>query len=165
MARVFRYFLIAILTVVTISLTTGCASRRTPKQKFQVVSVDGVRGGIGKGWQLSLTVANNTASNLHLTAGDADIYYKGRLMAHITLDGDVALPRRKCSQVAIPLRLKLSNPLGALAVVNNIRNGRFTDITIDYSITVATFASHRTFSQRGVALGDIAQKFNYKLKN
>lgn len=165
MRGVLRYLLIAIVAVVTISLTTGCTRKQTPKQKFQVVSVDGVRGSIGKGWQISLTVANNTASNLHITAGEADVYYKGRKMANIALDDNVLLPRRRCSQVVVPLRLKLSNPLGALAVLSNIRSGRFADITVDYSITLSAFASHRTLSQSGVALEDIARKFNYRLKN
>lgn len=163
-----RFFLrfILLLTIVGSILcgTTGCNNRRAARPKFQIVSVDRVQGGIGRGWQLTITAANNTASTLQVTDGTATIYDKGRKVANIVLDGDVSLPRRKCSQVVVPLRIALSNPIGAISIMNRIRKGEYNGITLDYKIVVKAFTSHREVSERGIALEDIAQKFNFGLK-
>ena len=92
MKNIVKYSLLVAFFAFTLYMTTGCARKRTPKQKFQIVSVDGVRGSIGKGWQITLTIANNTASNIHLVDGGADIYYKERKVAHIALELAARLP-------------------------------------------------------------------------
>lgn len=164
MRGVSRFILLLAIVGAILCGTTSCNNRRAPRPKFQIVSIDRVQGGIGRGWQLTITAANNTASTLQVTDGTATIYDRGRKLANITLDGDVSLPRRKCSQVVVPLRLALSNPLGALSVMNRIRKGDYKGITLDYKIAVKAFTSHREVAERGIALEDIAQKFNFGLK-
>ncbi|MBE6211562.1 MAG: hypothetical protein E7129_00255 [Rikenellaceae bacterium] len=166
MKRFIKYTFLALIIVATLGLS-GCTKQgqqRQRKQKFQVVSLDRVSGSIGEGWNITLTVANNTASNMRITAASAFVRHNGRKIGRMTLDGEVLLPRRRCSQVEVPLRLTLANPLGALALLNKLRKGDFSDVAIDYSITISAFASHRIFEQENVSLEQLAQQFNFGLK-
>lgn len=166
MKRFIKYTFLALVIVATLGLS-GCAKQglqRQRKQKFQVVSLDRVSGSISEGWNITLTVANNTASNMRITAASAFVRHNGRKIGRVALDGEVLLPRRRCSQVNVPLRLTLSNPIGALALLNKVRKGDFSGIAVDYSVTISALASHRIFEQENVPLEQLAQQFNFGLK-
>ena len=167
MKRFIKYTLIALVAVVVAVGFTGCSKQgqsRQRRQKFQVVSLDKVSGSMGEQWRVTLTVANNTASNMRITAASAFVRHNGRKIGRLVLDGEVVLPRRRCSQVEVPLRLTLSNPIGALALMNRLRKGDFSGVTVDYSVSVAALMSHRIFEQEGVALDQLARQFNLGLK-
>ena len=109
------------MVVASLALSSCNKQERQPRQrknKFQVVSLDKVSGSIGEGWRITLTVANNTASNMRITDATAFVRQGNRKIARVTLDGEVILPRRRCSQVDVPLRLTLSNPIAALSAFN-----------------------------------------------
>ena len=166
MRTIIKNIIIAFWVAATLCLG-GCSKQkaeRTPKQKFQVVSLDGVKGSISEGWQISLTVANNTASNINITTGSAFINQGGRKVARVLLDGEVLLPRRRCSQVVVPVRLTLSNPIAAFSLLNRVRKGDFSNITVDYTLSVKAFAQHRTIEGDGVSLEQLAKQFNLGLK-
>lgn len=166
MKRFIKYTFLALVIVAALGLS-GCANQgqqRQRRQKFQVVSLDKVSGSIGEGWKITLTVANNTISNMRITAASAYIRHNGRKIGRMTLDGEVLLPRRRCSRVEVPLRLTLANPIGALALLNQVRKGDFSGITVDYSVTVSALASHRIFEQENISLEQLAQQFNLGLK-
>ncbi len=157
----------ALVAIVVAVGFTGCSKQgqsRQRKQKFQVVSLNKVSGSVGEQWRVTLTVANNTASNMRITAASAFVRHNGRKIGRLVLDGEVVLPRRRCSQVEVPLRLTLSNPIGALALMNRLRKGDFSGVTVDYSVSVAALMSHRIFEQEGVALDQLARQFNLGLK-
>ena len=166
MKRFIKHTLFTLIIVAMLGLS-GCVNQGQPRQrkhKFQVVSLDKVSGSIGEGWKITLTVANNTASNMRITAASAFVRHNGRKIGRMTLDGEVFLPRRRCSQVEVPLRLTLANPIGALALLNKVRKGDFTGIAIDYSITISALAAHRIFEQENVSLEQLAKQFNFGLK-
>ena len=166
MKRFIKYALFTLIVVATLGLS-GCKNQGQPrqrKQKFQVVSLDKVSGSIGEGWKITLTIANNTASNMRITAASAFVRHNDRKIGRIALDGEVVLPRRHCSQVEVPLRVTLANPIGAIALLNKLRKGDFAGVAIDYSITVSALASHRIFEQENVSLEHLAQQFNFGLK-
>lgn len=167
MKKVLRYTLLALCVAVMLGFT-GCASQgggaRQRKHKFQVVSLDKVSGSIGEGWQITLTVANNTASNMRIVTANAFVKQGGRKVARLSLDGEVILPRRRCSQVVVPLRITLANPIAALSVFNRLRKGDFSGITVDYDVEVKALASHRSFGCENVSLEELAQQFNLGLK-
>ena len=155
------------LIVVAMLLLGGCAPRneaRPRKQKFQVVSLDKVSGSIGSGWTITLTVANNTASNVRLTSGSAYIRQDGRKVARVALDGEVLLPRRRCSTVDVPLRVTIANPMLAFSLMNRVRKGDYSGVAVDYSVVVSAFTSHRIFEQTNVSLETLARQFNFGLK-
>ena len=166
MKRFVKYTLLALIVVATLGLS-GCANQGQPRQrkeKFQVVSLDKVNGSIGEGWKITLTVANNTASNMRITDAAAYIRHNNRKIGRVVLDGEVLLPRRRCSQVEVPLRLTVSNPIVAFSLLNKLRKGDFSGVTVDYNIAITAFASHRLFEQEGVSLEQLAQQFNLGLK-
>jgi hypothetical protein len=162
-----KYSLIAIVAVVAL-LLGGCAKQgdtaKPRRQKFQVISIDKVNGSMNEGWSLSLTVANNTASNMRITSASAFVRHNGRKIGRLALDGEVFLPRRRCSQVEVPIRVTLSNPLAALGIFNKVRKGDFSGISADYSVTISALASHRIFEQENVPLEKLAHQFNFGLK-
>ena len=47
---------------------------------------------------------------------------------------------------------------------NKVRKGDFSGIAIDYSVTVAALASHRTIEGENVSLEQLAKQFNLGLK-
>ena len=159
--------LIAFIAVFAL-LLGGCAKQgetaKPHRQKFQVVSLDKVNGSINEGWRITLTVANNTASNMRITSASAFIRHNGRKIGRLALDGEVLLPRRRCSQVEVPLRVTLANPIAAFGLLNKVRKGDFSGVTVDYSISVSALTSHRTFEQEGVSLEKLAHQFNFGLK-
>ena len=166
MKRFLKYTLLALCVAVVLGFTS-CASQggvRQRKHKFQVVSLDKVSGSLSDSWRITLTVANNTASNMRIVTANAFVKQGGRKVARLSLDGEVLLPRRRCSQVDIPLRVTLANPIAALSVFNKLRKGDFSGITIDYEVAVAAFASHRTFESKNVSLEELARQFNLGLK-
>lgn len=165
MRRVVKYiFLAVIVAMLGLSSCSKQGEQRQRRQKFQVVSLDKISGSISDGWKLTLTIANNSASNLHITDATAFIRHNGRKIGRLTLDGEVVLPRRRCSQVVVPLRITLSNPVAAFALLNKLRKGDFTGVMVDYSVDIATLVSHRTFEQKDVSLEQLAKQFNLGLK-
>ena len=167
MSRFVKHLFLAIALVASLFLT-GCNKEgkqpRQRKEKFQVVSLDKVSGSMNEGWRLLITVANNTSLNMRITAANAFVSYNGRKIGRVALDGEVRIPRRSRSQVEVPLRLTLSNPIAALSIYNKVRKGDFSGIMVDYSISVSALASHRTIEQSGVSLEQMAQQFNLGLK-
>ena len=162
MRRFIRYISLAILLLSLSVGMTSCNQQRTPRSKFQVISLDKVSGTLNDGWKLTLTVANNTATKVTITNADATIYYKGRKVGILTLNGEVILPRRQCSKVEVPLRAKFS--YAALPLLGKVRSGDLTDITVDYSFAISAISRHRTFEQQGVSLEALAKQFNLGLK-
>lgn len=166
MSKFLKNTLIA-LVIVASFLLSSCARQGEPRQrrqKFQVVSLDKVSGSISDGWKLTLTIANNTASNMHITDATAYIRHNGKKIGRLTLDGEVLLPRRRCSQVEVPLRITLANPMMAFSLLNKVRKGDLSGISVDYSVAVTALASHRTFERNNVSLEQLARQFNLGLK-
>lgn len=164
MKRFVKHIFLALLVALCVTSCKEGKQHRQRKEKFQIVSLDKVSGSLSEGWRLKLTVANNTASNVRITSANAFVSHNGRKIGRVTLDGEVLLPRRRCSQVEVPLRLTLANPIAALGIFNKVRKGDFSGITVDYSATIAALASHRTIEQKGVSLEQLAQQFNFGLK-
>ena len=168
MKRFLKHLSVAVVILIAALALGSCAkqgsSTRQRRQKFQVVSLDKVKGSLSEGWRVTLTVANNTSSNMRITAASAFVRYNGKKVGRIVIDEEVVLPRRRCSQVEVPLRITLSNPITALSLFNKVRKGDYSGIAIDYSVTVAAFASHRVFERENVSLDELAAQFNFGLK-
>lgn len=168
MKRLFKHIsIIAVILVATLALGS-CAKQgnttRQRRQKFQVVSLDKVSGSLSEGWRVTLTVANNTSSNMRITSASAFVRYNGRKIGRVVVDEEILLPRRRCSQVEVPLRITLSNPIAAISLFNKIRKGDYSGIGVDYNVAITAFASHRIFERENVSLEKLAAQFNFGLK-
>lgn len=162
MRGVVRHIVVLLSLCLLLGGATSCNRQRTTKHKFQVVSVDGLTGSIGQGWNLTLTIANNTGANVHITDGKAMLRYKGRNVGHVALNGEVSLPRRKCSKVDVPLRATFT--LNILPILGKIRKGDLSGLTIDYELSVRAMSRNRTIEQKAVPLETLAKQFNFGLK-
>ena len=162
MRGVIRFVLLVLMSGVLLCSTTSCDKRNRSKEKFQVVSVDGLSGAMDRGWCLSLTIANNTGANIVITDAKATLRYKGRSVGQFKLEGEVVLPRRKCSRVEVPLRATLS--LNIFSILGKIRQGDFSDLTVDYTLSVRALSRNRTIEQSGVSLQLLAEQFNFGIK-
>lgn len=166
MKSIVRDIILVLVLVATLSFG-GCAKKGEPRQrreKLQVVSVEKVTGSIGKSWCITLTVANNMGVNLRIASGDAYICQDGRKVAYVALDGEVVLPRRRTATIDVPLKVTLSNPMVALALMSKVRKGDYSGITVDYNVMVSALASHRIFEQKNVSVEEVAKQFNLGLK-
>lgn len=168
MKRYIRYIAIIAAVIATALSLSSCSKQskesKPRREKFQIVSLDKVSGSLNEGWRVTLTAANNTASNLHIAAANAYLRYNGKKVGRIVVDGDITLPRRRCSQVEVPLRVTLSNPIVAFSLLNKVRKSDFSGITVDYGITVEVMKSRRTFEGENIPLETLAKQFNYGLK-
>lgn len=168
MKQFLKHLSVAVVILIAALALGSCAKQgdttRQRRQKFQVISLDKVKGSLSEGWRVTLTVANNTGSNMRITSANAFVRYNGRKIGRIVVDEEVVLPRRRCAQVEVPLRITLSNPITALSLFNKVRKGDFSGIAVDYSVTVAAFASHRVFERENVSLDELAAQFNFGLK-
>ena len=168
MTQFIKNITIVVVAIVTILAMGSCTKQgeagRQRRQKFQIISLDKVSGSLSDGWRVTLTIANNTASNMRITSAEAYVRYNGRKIGRFVIDEEVTIPRRRCSQVEIPLRVTLSNPLTALSIFNKVRKGDFTGVAVDYNITITAFAAHRIFERQNVSLEELAYQFNFGLK-
>lgn len=161
MKRLTRYALaVVILCIATLSITS-CEQSKRPKYKFQVVSVDGVSGSFDEGWNLVLTVANNTASDIIINEGWAQLRHNGRGIGQVKISEPLVLQRRHCGKVVLPLKVSLS--LNTVPVLTKIYKGDYSDITIDYALSVKGIFKERVIEEKGVPLASLAQKFNFGL--
>ena len=155
-----KYALIAALIFIVAVSSTSCST--TPKQKFQVVSVDKINGSLDDGWKLTITIANNTAKDIVIKQGCAQIRHNGRNIGQLKMTNEVVIPRRRCSQVALPLKLSFS--LGVVPILTKIYKGDYSGITVDYKVVLQGTFKEREFEQKNVPLEALAKQFNFGLK-
>ena len=164
MKRFVRHTLLALLAVVTLCLG-GCKQRterpKEKEEKFKIVSVDKVTGSLTEGWNITLTVTNNTTYNLRFTEAFAMLKNGGNKCANVTLNGEVTLPRRATSQVVVPLKVTIAKSLASLAVLGKLNRGDYSGLTVDYSLTSVIMGSKYKLEGVDEPLEQVAQKFNF----
>ena len=114
--------ILLVLVAVAALCLGGCKPRtEAPKEKeekFKIVSVDKVSGSFTDGWNLTLTITNNTAFNIRFAEGSAMLKNGGSKCANVALNGEVTLPRRATTQVVVPLKVTIAKSLAALTVLS-----------------------------------------------
>jgi hypothetical protein len=167
MKRFTKNILLALVAVVALCLG-GCKPRtEAPKEKeekFKIISIDKVAGSFTEGLNLTLTIANNTAYNLRFTEGFAMLKNSGSKCAGVTLNCEVALPRRATTQVVVPLKVTIAKSLAALSVLGKLNRGDYSGLTIDYSITSVVIGSKYKIEGKDEPLEEFAKQFNLGIK-
>lgn len=164
MRSIVRQTALVVLLLVTALTLSGCDAKqpRKAKQKFQVISIDSVSGSIENGWKIDLTMENNTIHNLVLTKGWVILHHNNRKVAYIRLDSEVKIPRRSRSKISVPVRATLS--LAMMPLLAKVRNGDYSEITIDYSLSARMMSREAKIENYGVPLETLAQQFNSGIK-
>ena len=161
MKRFTKYSIVAILLCIAALGFTSC-NLATKKQKFQVVSIDKVGGSLEDGWKLTLTVANNTSRDIVIMEGWARILHNGGGVGPLRLNGEVVLPRRRCSQIVVPLKVSFS--FKALPLLAKLRRGDYSAFTVDYTMVLQGPFKDRVIEQNTVPLDALAKELNFGLK-
>jgi hypothetical protein len=165
MKRFLKLFIVVVLAATSLALE-GCSIERDLKnrdtEKVQFVSFDKVRGGFKEGFRISITVTNNTIHNIRLTDATANLMNNGKKIGVVTLKEEVVLPRRRTSQVEVPVRLTIGNARTALSLIGGIKSGNIPNLTVDLSITAKTALLKRTLEKRDIPLNELSALFDYK---
>lgn len=163
MKRYLKYTLLALVAVVTLCIG-GCKQRteqpKEKEEKFKIVSVDKVTGSFTEGWNLTLTITNNTAFNIRFAEGSAMLKNGGSKCANVALNGEVTLPRRATTQVIVPLKVTIAKSLAALSVLSKLNRGDYSGLTLDYNIVAVVAGSKYKFEGKDEPLEQLAKQFN-----
>ena len=166
MKSFFRYLAVVLLVVTALGFT-GCKEpqKRQKPDPVEIVSIDKVEGSVAGKWIITATVANNTAFNLRINDVAVFIKDENRKIVNISTDEVIALPRRKHTQVTIPLNVAVSRSISSIAALNNLRKGLLSKIKNDYSAIVKAMGSKITIKEENVSLEELNKRFNLGLKS
>lgn len=162
-----RFFKLSVVLLAIASLVaSGCSIERDinkrDTEKVQFISFDKVRGGFKEGFRVTITATNNTICNIRLTEATANLMHNGKKIGVVSLKEEVVLPRRRTSQIEIPVRLTLANARTALSLLGGLKGGNLPNFTVDLSITAKTALLKRTLEKRDIPLNELSALFDYK---
>lgn len=106
-----------------------------------------------------LSVENTSQRNI--TIRDAAFTVSGRdgnRIGKVMVGGELSLPKRSVTQLCVPLKLSLDNPLRALAVVGDI-DGNAPFLFISGSVTVKAGCIRKKFVFEKVPLSEFIRYF------
>ena len=169
MTRFIKSFFVTLIALATLGLS-GCKEKGEEREKkerpdkLEVVSLDKVSGSLTEGLKVTLTVKNNTAYNVRITAAEAFLQHQERKIGRLALNGEVILPRRSTTQVDVPIRITVSNFLSALAEYKLISQGRYEGFTVNYNATFNAGTFTFNLNDECVTLEEFAKDFNQGTK-
>ncbi len=83
---------------------------------------------------LTLKVENQSGSKLRIEDARLDLRHGEMSLVDLKLGQQVIVPRKSTSSIPVSLRLKLSNPLGALSMMSNLKS-TLSQLTVSGEIT------------------------------
>ena len=83
---------------------------------------------------LTLKVENQSGSKLRIEDVRLDLRHGEMSLVDLKLGQQVIVPRKSTSSIPVSLRLKLSNPLGALSMMSNLKS-TLSQLTVSGEIT------------------------------
>ena len=140
----------------------------TPQQqglmndKVAILSFDGLTGSLTSGVRILLTVRNDSAAKITLTQARITASSASSDIATATLAEPVELARRTTAQIALPLRLSVSNPLYAVVIFSAIRSGNIPDIYISLEAEVSALGATRKINIGRRPLAEAMKLLNIK---
>ena len=158
MKRFFTYIVIAVVAFSTLTLG-GCKKQGEKRERpdpIEIVSLDKVGGSLSEGWNVTVTLANNTGFNIRITSAAMFLRQNNKKIGHLALSEEIALPRRSQTQVTVPVNVAFPRPLEAMSILNKVRKGDYSGLTIDYSVKVSTrLIKEHTVTGESTPLKDI----------
>ena len=98
---------------------------------------------------LAVTV-ENPSRGVKILGGRLRIYYRGRRVAMFTLAEKVKIPRRRTSEVTVPLRVNVAHNSAAMSLRAAVRRRDAGDIGIEPEISVRSGILSGEMAVRGV---------------
>lgn len=97
---------------------TGCVKQ----DSVRILGLEDVSISLGSTTAVNAVVSVENSSGKKIKVSDALFHITdplGNEIATLTLANDITLPRKSTSSVEVPVRLKLANPLGGIALLRN----------------------------------------------
>lgn len=165
MKKIFVKYTFLLFAVIALLGLSSCEKKERP-DKLEVVSVERVSSSPDKGsWIVTMTVNNNTLHNVRFKSAIIYLLQNGKKICRLALANEIELPRRSTTQVDVPVRVTLANPLAAVSAVNKVIKGNYEGLTIDYNATLSTRTIKKLdVSDKGVELKELVGSFNSEFK-
>lgn len=112
------------------------------------------------GMNLWVEVSNRSCWRMVVAEAEVDIYVDGTKRLTVSLRDRVVVPRRRTSEVVVPLRITSHSMFSIVGVIGRIVRGKSEDITIDYSVRAGTPLFKRTIAQSGVPIDVLLEQLS-----
>ena len=130
---------------------------RSVAQKLEFRGFERVTHLSTSGVNLWVEVENSGCWRMVAKEGEVDILVNGTPRLTLSLRDRVVVPRKRSSEVLVPLRFTSRSMLSFAGLVARIALGDREDITINYRIKAGTPLFKRTFAQEGVPLNSVIE--------
>ena len=150
-----RLFVILMTLVVSVSLSSCSMEDK--------IAYKGVADVAFEPWDkvtVYARVDNGMRKDLVVEEMDGTLYYRGKQIGTMSLDGEVVVKGKKESVVKVPIKVKLTNPLSAAGLLANPQNALY-DITMDVEAKVKMRGAGKTISRKNMALSNFLPNFAF----
>ncbi len=155
MMKMKKFLMIFSVLVATLALAS-CSM----EQKLTYKGVDDFAFDPWTRFTLYVRVDSDLRKDVEVKSMNGTIYYRGREIGTTELDGKLVLPAKQEKSVAVPLRIKLTNPLVATSIMADAQNAIY-DIMFDVEAEVKYRKAERIISRENVALYQFLPNFAY----
>ncbi len=128
-------------------------------EKIRLEGIARVSHVSSSGMNLWLEVTNDTGFRFVARRAELDIMIDGRHVATITLRDKVVVPRRRSSEILIPLRFKSHSSFALVRLLRRIVTGDSDDITVNYRLRAGISVYKKNFKAENVAVSRFLDKF------
>lgn len=104
------------------------------------------------GMNLWVEVTNRSCWRMVVAEAEVDIYVDGTKRLTISLRDRVVVPRKRTTEVLVPLRVTSHSMFSIVGIIGRIATGNRDDITIDYRVRAGTPLFKRTIAQQGIPI-------------
>jgi predicted RecA/RadA family phage recombinase len=146
-----------VIFLLSLLVLTGCIKA----EDLQFRQVEDLSVSIGSTTAVNAVVVmdNNSGSNVRIS--DAMFHVtdmEGNEIGTVTVAGELLLPKRSTTSVAVPLRIRLSNPLAGLEMMSNIEENA-KKMRVNGSAKVKAGILKKKFKVEDVPLSEIISIF------
>ena len=104
------------------------------------------------GMNLWVEATNSSCWRMVVTDAEIDIYVGEAKRLTISLRDRVVVPRKRTTEVLVPLRITSHSMFSIVGIITRIAMGSREDITISYSVRAGTPLFKRTIAAEGVPI-------------
>ena len=158
MKQILLRTLVMALAIAMITPLSARSKRGAMKRdKLDIVSFDGVQRSTGGVLKVKLSVRNDFGFKLRLLNGTITVEANDKEIANAKLLEEVVVPRKSTTQVVLPVRVNVDNPLRALSIAKQIKKGSIPDVTLSAEATIKAMGQKRTFKDNITAMDLLKQ--------
>lgn len=112
------------------------------------------------GMNLWVEVANRSCWRMVVAEAEVDVFVDGAKRLTISLRDRVVVPRKRTSEVLVPIRITSHSLFSIVGIVGRIATGNRDDITINYRLRAGTPLFKRTFVEERVPIDLLLERLS-----